>query len=204
MAITTNAQLETAIGNWMDRDDLSARIPEFVALAEARFNRILRAPDMLTRDDAFVVDGQYETLPSGFIEPKRIVLLTSPVTPLEYVTPEVMADLRIGRTASGKPIYYTVTGGNLEFFPTPDSAYTASVLYYTRLTANAVSENWLFASHPDIYLWGALVAAEAYIRNDERLGIWKQQLDEGISELNRLSDRKSTPGASRPRTGGFE
>jgi hypothetical protein len=172
MAISTNAGLESAIADWLDRSDLTSRVPDFVVLAEARFNRIVRAPDMLSRDDAFVVDGQYKAIPTGFLEARRITLLTSPVTPLEYVTPETMADLRIGRTASGKPIYYTVSGTNFEFFPSPDSAYTASVLYYTRLTPNATSENWLFTAHPDIYLWGALVAAEAYIRNDERLPIW--------------------------------
>ena len=30
MAITTYAQLQTAAANWLDRTDLSARIPEFI------------------------------------------------------------------------------------------------------------------------------------------------------------------------------
>ena len=42
MAISTYAELVTAIGNWSDRTDLAARIPEFIALAEAKFNRKLR------------------------------------------------------------------------------------------------------------------------------------------------------------------
>jgi|TARA_R110000824_G_scaffold140275_2_gene306034 hypothetical protein len=42
MAISTYSELQTAVANWLDRDDLSARIPEFVTLAETRMNRVLR------------------------------------------------------------------------------------------------------------------------------------------------------------------
>lgn len=206
MAITTNAELETAVANWLDRSDLTSRIPEFVVLAEARFNRVLRAPDMLTRNDSFTVDSQYETLPTGFIEAKRVVLLTSPVTVLEYLTPEEMAEKRETVSSSGKPAYYSVIGGNFEFLPTPAQAYTASVLYYARLTAVSSSFNWLATSHPDIYLYGALVAAEPYLKNDERLLLWRSQLDQALAELAVMNDRKQVPGAAVPRSrrNGFE
>ena len=39
MAIGTYAELQTAVANWLDRDDLTDRIPEFIALAEAKMNR---------------------------------------------------------------------------------------------------------------------------------------------------------------------
>ncbi len=204
MAITTNAELNTAVANWLDRTDLTSRIPEFIVLAEARFNRVLRAPDMLTRTDAFTVDGQYETLPTGFVEAKRVVLLTSPVTPLEYITPEEMAEVRVRYSSAGRPRYYTVAGGSFEFLPTPGEAYTASILYYSTLTPLASATNWLLTSHPDVYLFGALVEAEPYLKNDERMGVWKLRLDQALAELNALNDRKQTRGAARPRTGGFE
>jgi hypothetical protein len=43
MAITTYAELQAAAANWLVRGDLTARIPEFITLAEARLNRVLRA-----------------------------------------------------------------------------------------------------------------------------------------------------------------
>ena len=119
MSISTYAELQTAVANFLDRSDLTDRIPEFITLAEARFNRVIRAPDMLTRDDAFAVDGQFETLPSGFIEASRFVLSASPTRPLDYLTPQEMADERAGRTSAGKPAFYSVVGGSLEFLPTP-------------------------------------------------------------------------------------
>ncbi len=205
MAITTYSELQTAVANWLDRSDLTSRIPEFITLAEARFNRVLRAPDMLTRNDSFTVDSQYETLPSGFLEANRVVLLTSPVATLTYVTPEELADMRAGVTSAGKPAFYTVAGENFEFLPTPAQAYTASVLYYARLTAVATSFNWLATSHPDIYLFGALCEAEPYIHADERLVLWEARLGKALAELTTMNDRKRIGGTPAPRVrGGFE
>ena len=48
MAIGTFAELKTAIANWLDRDDLTARVPEFIALSEARINRALDVRQMET------------------------------------------------------------------------------------------------------------------------------------------------------------
>ena len=49
MAIGTYDELKTAVANWLDRDDLTDRIPEFISLAEARFNRVLRLRSMETK-----------------------------------------------------------------------------------------------------------------------------------------------------------
>jgi hypothetical protein len=57
MAISTYAELQTAAANWLGRADLTSRIPEFVALAEAKFNRTLRIRDMITKDAAFSITG---------------------------------------------------------------------------------------------------------------------------------------------------
>jgi hypothetical protein len=203
VAIDSYATLQTAVANWLDRTDLTDRIPEFISLAEARFNRVVRAPDMLTRDDAFTIDGQYETLPSGFLEASRFVLATSPVTVLEYKTPQELGELRTGRTSAGKPAYYTVVGGSFEFLPTPDSSYTASLLYYARLSAVSSSWNWLATSHPDIYLFGALCEAEPYIRDDQRVVLWEARLAKALAELNVQNERKRVPGAARPTIRGF-
>ena len=38
MAITTYAELQTAVASWLDRDDRTSEIPDFITLAEATFN----------------------------------------------------------------------------------------------------------------------------------------------------------------------
>lgn len=38
MAITTYAELQTAVGNWLHRSDVSTIIPDLIALGEAHLN----------------------------------------------------------------------------------------------------------------------------------------------------------------------
>ena len=51
MAITTNSELNTAVANWLSRSDLTSRIPEFIALFEAKFNRDMRVPQQERRNE---------------------------------------------------------------------------------------------------------------------------------------------------------
>ena len=195
MAITTYAELQTATANWLDRTDLTARIPEFIELAEANFNRQIRQPDMIAQDDAFSLASRYTTLPTDTLQIIRIVVDLSPVVVLEYMTPEEISEHRVVMNATGKPYYFTTIGGStdqLEILPSPDSTYTASIVYYTRIAAltDAATSNWLLAAHPDIYLFGTLVEAEPYLKNDERMPMWTARLDKALNDLRLQGQRE--------------
>ena len=101
MAITTYAELQTATANWLDRSDMTDRIPEFIELAEANFNRVIRQPDMITKDDSFSISSRYTTLPTDTLEIVRIVLDLTPVVVLEYMTPEELSERRTYLTGTG-------------------------------------------------------------------------------------------------------
>jgi len=195
MAITTYAELQTATANWLDRTDLTARIPEFIELAEANFNRVIRQPDMIAKDDSFSLAGRYTTLPTDTLEIIRIVVDLTPVIVLEYLTPEEISQRRIVMSSTGKPYYFTMIGGSsnqLEILPSPDSTYTSSIVYYTRIAAltDSATTNWLLDSHPDIYLFGTLVEAEPYLKNDERMPMWTSRLDKALNALGLQGQRE--------------
>ena len=201
MAITTYAELQTAAANWLDRTDLTARIPEFIELAEANFNRQIRQPDMITKNDSFSIASRYTTLPTDTLEIVRIVIDLSPVIVLEYMTPEEISERRVTMTATGKPYYFTIIGGSsnqLEVLPSPDSTYTSSIVYYTRIAAltDSATTNWLLNSHPDIYLFGALVEAEPYLKNDERMPMWTGRLESAMTALRLQGQRELYSGSS--------
>ena len=190
-------KLKTAVGNWLDRDDATtvARIPEFIELAEANFNRVIRQPDMITKDDSFSISGRYTTLPTDTLEIVRIVLDLTPVVVLEYMTPEELSERRVSLTGGGKPYYFTTVGGStnqLEVLRSPDSTYTASIIYYTRIAAltDAATTNWLLTNHPDIYLFGTLVEADPYLKNDERMPMWTSRLDKALNDLRLQGQRE--------------
>jgi len=195
MAITTYAELQTATANWLDRTDLTSRIPEFIELAEANFNRVIRQPDMVAKDDSFSIAGRYTTLPTDTLEIIRIVVDLTPVIVLEYMTPEEISERRIVMSSTGKPYYFTTIGGatnQLEVLPSPDSTYTSSIVYYTRIAAlsDSATSNWLLAAHPDIYLFGTLVEAEPYLKNDERMPMWTARLDKALNDLKLQGQRE--------------
>ena len=109
MAIGTFAELKVAAANWLDRSDLTDRIPEFISLAEARFNRILRIRDMETVSTAISTAAgtrEYD-LPTGFVQMKEFHLTTDPLTPLAYITPEMMSRTQAGSSKS-KPQVFTI------------------------------------------------------------------------------------------------
>jgi hypothetical protein len=201
MALTTYAELQTAAANWLDRTDLTDRIPEFIALAEASFNRTIRQPQMITKNDSFSISGQYTTLPTDTLEIIRIVMDLTPVIVLEYMTPEELSERRRALTGTGKPYYFTIVGGSssqLEVLRTPDSTYTSSIIYYTKIPAltDSATSNWLLSNHPDIYLFGTLAEAEPYLKNDERLLVWLTRLQKALTDLKLQGDREKHSGGS--------
>ena len=208
MAIGTFAQLKTAAANWLDRSDLPDRIPEFISLAEARFNRVLRIRDMETVSTAIsTAAGTREySLPTGFVQMKEFHLSTDPITPLAYITPEMMSRMWAG-SAKAKPQVFTIIADNVRLGPNPDAVYTTSMLYYKTFTAlsasNTTSE--MLTNNPDVYLYGTLLEAEPFIMNDERVPLWLAAFEKAVSDIQN-QDNKDRHSGSQLRvmnTGGY-
>ena len=199
MALGTFTELKDAIADWLDRSDLTARIPDFITLAEARINRELRIRPMEVRSTMETTSGQqYFNLPGGYIQMRNIQLNTNPTAPLEYITPE-MLDRLYGSSATGKPRAYSLIGDEIQLAPIPDSAYTLEMAFYEKFTAlgdgtsGTVTSNWLTINAPDILLYGSLMEAEPFIKNDERIAVWLQAYRDGIDKLQKAdaNDRHS-------------
>ena len=202
MALGTFTELKDAIADWLDRSDLTARIPDFIALAEARINRELRIRPMEVRSTMYAtVDQQYFNLPGGYIQMRNIQLNTNPTTPLEYITPE-MLDRLYGSTTTGKPRAYTLIGDEIQLAPIPDSAYQVEMAFYEKFTplgdgsAGIVTSNWLTANAPDILLYGALMEAEPFIKNDERIPVWLNGYSNAINKLQQQDQRDRHSGSA--------
>ena len=199
MAIGTFAQLKTAAANWLDRSDLTDRIPEFIALAEARFNRELRTRDMETVSTAIsTVAGTREySLPTGFVQMKEFHLSTDPLTPLAYITPEMMTRLWAG-SAQAKPQVFTIIADNVRLGPAPDAVYTPSMLYYKTFTAlsDSATTNEMLTNNPDVYLYGTLLEAEPFIMNDQRVQVWLGAFDRAVASIQNQDNKDRHSGSN--------
>lgn len=197
--ITDRDSLMNQIEDHANRSDIDDEgVSDLVIqLAEFHLNRELRHPKMLDRDDSFTIDAQYKTAPTGFLEPRRIVLDRSPPCELKFVTMEDLASLKPRFSDAGVPIYYAVTGLDdtdgvaLEFLPIPSSAETGLVVYYREIPALTASNttNWLLTTAPDLYLDTCLYELYDYLRDDEQADRYQRRRDAKIASLNKAGGR---------------
>lgn len=156
---------------------------------------------METRVTTSTVSTQlYYGLPTGFVQMRHFKLNTSPVTDLNYLTPERLDNLWAGST-TGKPRVYTLLGDEVRLGPTPDAVYTMEMLYYKKFTAlsdsNTTTE--LLTDCPDIYLYAALLELSAYTEHNEGVMKWTQLFNETISAIE-MEDSKDRYSGSALRT----
>jgi len=198
MALSTYAELKTSIGDWLNRSDLTSVIPDFISLAEAQIERTLRTRQMLTRT-TLTIDSEFESIPSDFLEVKALKLTsTNPDTPLSFMTMDALDQESTKFTASGKPKFFGVVGTQFRFVPTPDSSYTAEIVYFANLNklSGSVSTNFVLTSSPDIYLYGSLLQAAPYLQDDARIQTWATLYERALNDLQLADDRGSTSGGT--------
>jgi hypothetical protein len=195
MSISTYAELNTAVVNWLARDDLTSRIPEFIALAEAKFNRSLRCRQMEIRStttlDTSSDEPQMMSMPTDFQSMRSFKITNFTGQPrLEYMSDAQMDEYRlaIGNTSS-RPRYFSIFGSEIELAPTPDSNYVLEMKYRATIPALTASNttNWLLTLAPDIYLYGTLLESAPYIKEDARIQTWGAGMTAALDGLNSLS-----------------
>ena len=83
--------------------------------------------------------------------------------------------------------------------PTPDEAYPFEVLYYELppLLDDSIQTNWLTEYAPQLLLYGTLLEATPFLKNDERIATWQQYYDRAAAMLNgedlaKILDRSAT------------
>ena len=194
MAITSYSTLISAVKTYLNRSDISdAQIKEFISLAEASFNRVLRTRNQITRSTSDI-STQFVSQPTDLLELYNIQLNSDPIVRLEQVSLSKMDELKSASSTTGKPRYFAITGADLEFYPAPDATYEIEVIYYKTIAplSDSNTDNFLLTNQVDIYLFGTLVQAEPWLMNDERIGVWGALLGKGIEEL-RISDQRAQP-----------
>lgn len=179
MAITTYAELQTAIANWLARDDLTAYIPDFITLFEATAVRRLRIR-VTTTSATLTPSSGIATVPTDMLGFIRVTWTGDVRQDLEYVHPPFFEALFPDR-GSGTPSKYTVEGSSLKVGPLSDTAL--DVVYYERTAALSAGLNNIFTNHPDLYLFGSLVEAEAFNKDAEKAALWKLRRDEVFEEI---------------------
>ena len=196
MSITTYTELKTAIENWAARGDLTERLPEFIALFEAQLNRRLRVRQQVTSTTLTPSSGT-ATLPTDYLEWKRVTWNGNPTRQLQYVTPEYLGAINQD-SASANPIYFTIEGSNLKVGPLSDT--TLDFLYAQKVPAlsDSATTNWLLTAHPDAYLYGSLEKLATFVQDVENGLVWRSKAEQALAEMWSLNFATTGTVAQRP------
>lgn len=199
MQITDYEDLQAAIASYLIRDDLVSETQLFISLAEQFLNSSLRCRQMEGRATTTSIDGdRFVSLPDDFLEFNDFVVVSNgdryPLVPI------TLTNLNNGYAlTAGRPAYYALHGTEAIVGPIPDAEYTLELYYKRKLQPLSDSNvtNWLLADWPLLYLYGALVQANQFVRSSDNLQVYSSYVSATIEMLNKESVRAKTSGGGK-------
>lgn len=189
MAISTYAELKTAVDNWLHRADMTAIIPDLITIGEKRIFREVRVRVMETALSSTIASGVI-AVPSDYLDLKSAYVNSTPVQLLQRSVPSQIYAQYPTRSSTGKPQKIAREGSNFIFGPYPDSTYAIKGIYYAAPTIVATSDNALFVANPDLYLFAALCEAAPYIESDARVALWESKYQSVKADMKAADDRE--------------
>jgi hypothetical protein len=203
-AVMTYDSLVENIQSYLERTDAATleKIPLFVMLAEQIIaSQIKFLGNMTVNQSTMVIGSPIIDKPARWHKTISFNILKNgerqPVFLRKY---EYLREYAPDATATGAPVYY----GDYDYThwlvaPTPDDDYAFEVLYYERIQPldSSNQTNWFTTYAPQALLYGSLLQAMPFLKNDERMVMWQQNYDLIIQTLKaedvqRIGDRQAT------------
>jgi hypothetical protein len=202
-AVMTYDSLVADVASYLERTDVATleKIPTFVMLAEQiiasqiKFlgNLTVQASQMTSDDPVINKPARWRKTVSMNItvDGKR-----QPVLLRRY---EYLREYWPDPTATDVPKFYT----DYDFThwlvaPTPDVAYNFEVLYYERVQPldSSNQTNWFTQYAPQALLYGSLLQAMPFLKNDGRVQLWQAMYKQAMDVLTaedklRVADRQA-------------
>ena len=202
-SVMTYDSLVENIQSYLERTDTATldKIPLFIMLAEQVIASQIKFLGNLTVNTSNMVSGV-----STIAKPSRWHKTVSmnitvggsrqPVLNRRY---EYLREYWPSPTDTGVPVYYAdYDYSNWLIAPTPNTAYAFEVLYYERVQPldSSNQTNWFTIYAPQALLYGSLLQAMPFLKNDERIPMWQGQykliMDTLMAEDKlRLADRQA-------------
>ncbi len=191
MAMSTYAELCTAVASWLHRTDLTAQVPDFVMLAESEINADAHTRLMESDETVTITSGAYTiALPDGYIEPIQLEIVISGqanITLLYQPPHRLLMNVQAG--ASCRPYFWTVNGGNIEFPNLSDANYTMTFRMVKGFDLASTLTNTLIDTYPGIYLFGTLLQAAPYLKDVNMISVWQSRYDRLVAKMKRKEGR---------------
>lgn len=179
------ATLLTRFTTWVKRTDQTANFPDFLTMAEAKFNRVLRVTEMETPFSG-TPDANYEIAQPADFQAFKAVWPTA--TPQVFLSAAPLETVMALQNVASNPTKYAINGTAIRF----DGTTSVTGVYYKTVPGlQANTTNWLETLAPDLYLAGVLAEAYALMEDGARAAVWSGQRDLLLQQLqdNDMRDR---------------
>ena len=183
--------LAADVATWLNRSgmsDVTDNVETFMAYAQ---NKIARTVDLNQMINTSSFDTDTLTVPSGLLRVKSFTVVSGGDAYELQGVPYRKAKNTMG--ATGRPTYYAIEGSNFILAPTPTQTYTLELTYYAPLTplSTGNATNWIGDTYPDVILYGTLLEAALFLKDDQRAMVWKTKFDEAVEEMKKSDDIRS-------------
>jgi hypothetical protein len=183
-SVMTYDSLVENIQSYLERTDAATieKIPLFIMLAEQVIASQIKFLGNLTVNTSAMVQGQ-ATIQKPARWHKTVSMNVTvggerqPVLLRKY---EYLREYWPNPTDEDVPKFYCdYDYDHWLIAPTPDAAYNFEVLYYQRVQPldSSNQTNWFTNYAPQALLFGSLMQAMPFLRNDERMPFFQQQYD---------------------------
>lgn len=184
MALASLDELKTAVSGWATRTDsaFTARLPDFIRLAEERIWQRVRVSDMVTLPEVLTIPAGlfYADLPDGFLAFRSIGAI-APNKNMDFIP----ADRLYALPTPGDGSVYSIEGRRFLYGQTPSADLAITVRYYKApdLLTDATSTNWLLEKAPSVYLYAALLEYYVFAKNAAKVGEYGKLFDDAVQRL---------------------
>jgi len=203
-AVMTYDSLVEDISSYLERTDTATleKIPTFIMLAEQVIASEIKFLGNLTVNESNMVASQpIIDKPARWHKTVSMnVTVAGKKYPILLRKYEYLREYWPTATDTGVPKFYAdYDYTHWLVAPTPATNYSFEVLYYERLQPldSSNQTNWFTIYAPQALLYGSLLQAMPFLKNDERMPMWQQNYDQIIQTLKaedvqRIGDRQAT------------
>jgi len=199
MAVTmTYTSLVADVTLYLERSDAQTinQIPSFINLAESIIS------------DELKILGQQETVSATMVQGNPVIAkptrwrkttsfnitVAGERKPLLLRKYEYLRNYWPNPSTEDEPLFYAdYDFDNWLIAPTPDAAYAFEVLYYEKIQPlDATNQtNWFTINAPQAMLYGTLLQAMPFLKNDSRVQLWQSLYDRAIQTLKLENDTRT-------------
>lgn len=208
MAMDTYDLLVEKVQSWLNREnfpDLDIEIEDLMAMAQ---RRIYRLCDFKIMEKKISFQFSTPTVPTDYLRTKRMrySLSSAATVVLDGSTLDIIETLGTSDT----PYLYTIDAGDFVFGPAPAVDRDIDLTYYypLPLLAPANQTNWFSENIPELILFGTLLEASLWLKDDNRAAVWEGRFmatkDEQESSERRADKEPGSMRVRRRVSPGFE